>query len=268
MSHKEFGGRYHADGLEHAIDFQGALLAGLRVLHLQTRHLLDEPFLLAGDLHGHVAPHDLDVRSRQHALLQRGGAPELVAAVHDIDFRAELRQVEGVLQRGVAAADDHGGLVAEEVAVAGGASGDPEATELVLAGQMQPTRARTRGHDDRLGDNLFTVIQLAVERTTAEIDFLHHFGLHLHAELQRLFAQLVHDDGTARAAREAGEVLHFVGDGQLTALLHSLNEEGFQVGTCRIYACHVARRTGSDNEAFYVSCHIFLNFNVLQSLFG
>ena len=92
-----------------------------------------------------------------------------------------------------------------------------------------------------------------MERTAAEIDLRNALGLHLHTQFQRLLAQLVHDDRTARATRESREILHFVGDGQLTALLHALDEEGFQVGTRRIYAGHVSCGTGTDDETFYFS---------------
>ena len=102
-----------------------------------------------------------------------------------------------------------------------------------------------------------------MERTAAEIDLRHHLGLHFHTELQRLLAQLVHNDGTACAAGEAGKVLHFVGDGQLASLLYALDEKGLQVGTRRIYAGHVPCRTGTDDQTFYVSCHISLDFNGL-----
>ena len=173
--------------------------------------------------------------------------------MYDIDLRAELRQVEGVLQRGVAATDDHGSLVAEEVAVAGGAGGDSEASEFVLAGQVQPTCARARSHDHRFGDDLLTVVELAVKRTTTEVYLLHHLGLHLHTELHRLLTQLVHDDGAACAAGEAWEVLHFVGDGQLTALLHPLDQKGMQISACSIYTGHVSSRTGTYDKTFYVS---------------
>ena len=70
-------------------------------------------------------------------LLQPGDggvlAPELVPAVDQIDLVGQIRQIEGVLQGGVAAAH-HGHVpAAEEVAVAGGAVGDAAAHQQVLA---------------------------------------------------------------------------------------------------------------------------------------
>ena len=44
-----------------------------------------------------------------------------VAPVNQRDVRGDVRQVQGLLDRGVAAADDRDPLVAEKEAVAGGA---------------------------------------------------------------------------------------------------------------------------------------------------
>ncbi len=82
-----------------------------------------------------------------HPLLEDGGGRQLGAG-QDPDALGELREVQALLQGGVAAADHHdlvGPLV--EGPVTRGAEVDPCADELVLAGDVEAAVGRPRGHD-------------------------------------------------------------------------------------------------------------------------
>ena len=85
-------------------------------------HLLDD-----------VVPQDLDLGVREQAVLHDLLGPQAVAAVDQRDLLAHLRQIERLLDRRVAAADDRHRLAAEEEAVAGGAGRDAGAREVALA---------------------------------------------------------------------------------------------------------------------------------------
>ena len=75
---------------------------------------------------------------------------QLVAAVHDGDRVGELGEEGGLLDGGVAAADDGDVLVAEEEAVAGGAPRDAAAGEPLLVLEAELAVARAHREDDRL----------------------------------------------------------------------------------------------------------------------
>src|SRR5439155_19245713 len=76
---------------------------------------------------------------------------ELVAAVHEVHARGELRQEQRLLERGVAATDDVDLLLAEERAVAGRASRDAAAAVVLLRVDAEPARTCTRRDDNGAG---------------------------------------------------------------------------------------------------------------------
>ena len=93
---------------------------------------------LPQDLVDGAVPDHLDLGVREQAVLQDALGAEAVAAMHDRDLGGEIGEVERLLDRGVAAADDHDLLVAEEEAVAGGAGRHAEALECLLGRQPEP----------------------------------------------------------------------------------------------------------------------------------
>ena len=66
--------------------------------------------------------------------------------------------------------------------------------------------------------------------TRGKVRFLHHARHDFRAEAQGLAFHDLHQFGPHDAVFEAGEVLHFVGDGQLSARLKSLEEDGPEFG--------------------------------------
>ena len=108
---------------------------------------LSSPWIV-GDL---GVPGELDLRVGEGALLHDLGGAQLAAAVDQGDLGAEAGQEGGLLDRGVATADDGDVLLAEEEAVAGRAPADAVAGEPVLVGQAELAVARAHGQDHGAG---------------------------------------------------------------------------------------------------------------------
>ena len=119
---------------------------------------------------------------------------ELVAAVHDDDLAGEAGQERRLLHRRVAAAHDHDALVAEEGRVAGRAVRDAAALERLLGGQPELARARTGGHDDRVGAVLL-LAHVDAQGLLREVDPGHVVGEELGAEALGLRAEVGHHLG-------------------------------------------------------------------------
>src|SRR5208282_6865607 len=94
----------------------------------------------AQDFIDHAVPDDVDLRIGEEARLEDLLGAELVAAVDQRDLAGVMRQVQRLLDRGVAAADHRHLLAAEEESVAGGAGRNAEAAELRLALNPEPAR--------------------------------------------------------------------------------------------------------------------------------
>lgn len=247
--------RGHPNCLEDAIDFEDTFFARLHIADLKACHLLDKALLQSEDIHGHMVPYDLDVRGVQNQFLQGGSAAELAAAVHNIDLGAELRQIERVFQRRVAAADDDGGAFAEEVAVAGGAGRNAEAAELLFGGESEPAGLGAGSHDDGIGSDFIFVVHPTTEGAGGEIDLGDDTGAHLGANMEGLVADILHDDGAGRAFWIAGKILDFIGDSQLATHLKTLNEEGVEVCAGGVYTGGISGRSGAYNQAFNMFSH-------------
>jgi hypothetical protein len=71
------------------------------------------------DVSDDAVPDERDLRMRERAVLHDLRRAQCVAPVNDLDLAAQARQVERLLERGVAAADDRDVLVLEEEAIAG-----------------------------------------------------------------------------------------------------------------------------------------------------
>ena len=133
-------------------------------------------------------PHEGDVFKFRQLLVINGRCAQLVAAMHEDDALGQPRKVDGIGRGGVAAADHHDGLPAEEAAVAGGAIRNAVPCELRLAGHAELARTGARGHDDAssaVGPVWRAQLlhrRCQVERGDLLVDDLHAeaFGLLLH----------------------------------------------------------------------------------------
>ena len=101
----------------------------------------DFGFSRADDLFDRVVPDHLDLRVLEQAVLQDLLGAEVVTPVHDGDLLGEVGQEDRLLDRGVAAADDHDLFALVEEAIAGGACGDAVALERSLPKAMPSQRA-------------------------------------------------------------------------------------------------------------------------------
>src|SRR5690242_15654336 len=164
--------RLMADRDEHAGRRVLADLAGLQVLEADAAHLV---LLDAQHLDQLAVPDEADARILERALLHDLRSAQRVATVHDDDFVAEAREIRGLFHRGVAAADHHHRLVAEEEPVARRARRDAEAHQLLFALDAEQLGRRARRHDQGARP-----VHLAVrrddERALREIDAVHRRG--------------------------------------------------------------------------------------------
>ena len=112
-----------------------------QVLQLQAGDLV-----LAVDVLNVGVPDEADLLVGQGTVRHDLGSPQRVAAVDDGDGLGELGQEQGLLHRGVAAADDGDVLVLEEETVAGCTPADAVAGEpLLVRGPARGRRNRWRG---------------------------------------------------------------------------------------------------------------------------
>ena len=134
-----------AHGDKQSADLQGAHIA-LLVGHFDALQTLVGVEL--GDL---AVQNKLHIAARLELFGCRFLTAKGVAAVDQVHLFGDIRHIERILQRRVAAADDRHGLAAEKRAVAGGAVGDAPADELFLAVHAERTVLAAGGDDHRLG---------------------------------------------------------------------------------------------------------------------
>ena len=106
--------------------------------------------LVADDFLDRGVPDHLDLGVLEQPVLQDALGAQAVAAMDQRHLGGEVGEVERLLDGGVAAADDHDLLAAEEEAVAGGAGRDAEALELLARRQAEPLRLGAGGDDQRI----------------------------------------------------------------------------------------------------------------------
>ena len=132
-----------ADREEQSLDFD---------IRSRTRlHVLDPDafdLLLAQDIDDLGVPEDLDVRRFEQPVLHNLARTERVPSMDHGHGLAELREVEALLHRGVAAADDDHVEILEEEAVTRCARTHSAAFEALLVRKAQVLRVRTCRDDD------------------------------------------------------------------------------------------------------------------------
>ena len=175
--------------------------------------------------------------------MQRGGA-QLVAPVDDVDPRREPREEHGLLDGGVAAADDGDRLVPVQGAVAHGAPRDPAARVLGLARDVELARDGARREDDRLGAHGFAV-DGDDEVLAARLDALDdREGADLGAERLGLLLHELAQLGAGHPLGLAGVVLDPVGRDDLTPGKPGLEDDRPGPGARRVQAGGQPRRAG------------------------
>jgi hypothetical protein len=153
---------------------------------------------------------------------------EGISTVDQVDLSSEPGQEECFFQGAVPAADHRHFLAAEEEAVTGRAGADAMASQARLAVDAEPESLGTGGHDTGLGP-IFHARRPEPERPAAQVDTIDISVNDARSESFRLPAEKVHQLRTADPVREAGVVLDFAGDHQLSAAGHAADHHRLQV---------------------------------------
>ena len=187
-------------------------------------------------------------------------ARKRVAAMDQRHLRGVVREVERLLDRGVAAADHDHFLAAEEEAVAGRAGRNAAAAEGLLGRQAEPFR-RGAGRDDQCV-RLIAVAGIADadERPARQVDLDDGVEEQLRADMLGLLLHLLHQPGALDDVGEARIVLDIGGDGELAARLDALHQHGLQAGAGGIDRRRVAGRARAQDQnlAAMSCCHDLL----------
>ena len=188
----------------------------------------------------------LHVGALPDAVLVDPGAPEFVAPVDKVQLGDDLREVERLLEGGVAAADHGDGLAAEEVAVADGAVGHAAAAQPVLALQPELAVPGAAGDDDG-----FRAHGAGGGRQLEGAGLAGNAG-HVGRRARQVEAVEMGVEGVGEfpaldALGEAGIVLHGVGQEHLAAGRQLLEEDDRTAGADQIQGGGDARRSGADD---------------------
>ena len=146
------------------------------------------------------------------------------------DMRCKVGKVQRLFDRGVAAADHDDFLAAVEEPVAGGASRDAKAHEVLLGRDAEPLGLGAGRNDQRVAGPHRAGIRRHRERPVGQFDLgdkvVDDFG----ADMFGLLEHLLHHPGTLHRIGVAGIVLDIRGDHQLSALFHAGDQHRFEHG--------------------------------------
>src|SRR5439155_1008573 len=192
-------------------------------------------------------PEDFDIGRLEEAVLHDLARAEFVPAMDDGHGLAELRAIEAVLHRGVAAADDHNIESFEKEAVAGGTRTHPAALETLLVRKAEVLRVRA-GRDDHGTALVHSLGSPDFERALREVHLRNVVVDEVRLEPLRLLAPELHQLGTLDALREAGIVLDVGRDHELSARDRARDHERLQVRPRRINRGGQARGARADDD--------------------
>ena len=211
-----------------------AVHAALVAEHLVERRPQVQLHLAVGDLGHHLVDQD------------RLGA-ELVAAVDDVHLGGDVRQVQRLLDRGVAAADDAHFLAAVEEAVAGGAAADAAAHERLLGGQPEVLGRRAGGDDQRVA-GVAGGVAAQDERRLGQLDLVDVVEHDLGVEALGVLQEALHQVGPHDAVDVGRPVVDVGRRHQLAALGDAGDEHRLQVGARGIDRGRIAGGTGAEDQ--------------------
>src|SRR3954447_15305905 len=242
LAGEQFAARVVADGDEQAAHRHRLGAAALDVGQLDGVHggVTED----VGDL---LAELPADLLVVLGPLLHDLRGAQLGTPVDDGHALGEAGEEGGLLHRGVAAADDHDVLVAEEEAVTGrtGRHAAAEQPLLVVQAEVPVLGARRHDHDVRAEHLAADLHDL---RADGQVDLRDVPRLQLGAELLGLVAHVVHELRALDALREAGEVLHLGGGHQRAAELRTLEHQRVEVGAGGVDGRGVSGRARPDDD--------------------
>ncbi len=184
---------------------------------------------------------------RHRLVLHHLRRAQRVAAVNHGDLGGELRQVDRLFHRGVAAADHGDRQSLEEEPVAGRAGRDAAARQLLVDAEIEPLRRRA-GRDDQRVRDVPGLVDVDDERALRQVDRRDVALDDLGAEALGLRAQLLHQVGPHDAVAVAGPVLDHRGQHQLTAGFDAFDDERLQIGARRVERGCQSGRAGADDD--------------------
>ena len=138
-------------------------------------------------------PQHLDLFMVQYSLRQYPNATEGISPVHNSYPFAGPGKHEGILHRGVSAANHGYFLPPKEEAVARGAARDAVTSVFKLARDFEPLRVGPGGEDHRMGMDRTRLIQLERERGRSELHLGHRVIDHERLEYVSLPTHSFHD---------------------------------------------------------------------------
>ena len=168
--------------------------------------------------------------------------------MHDRDMGGDVGEMQRLLNRSVAAADDDHRLAAEEKPVAGRAGRDAEALERILARDAEPFGFSAGRQDDRLGGERSAAVAADDERPPSELERHHMFALDARAHMLGLGQHLFHQPRPLDRIGESGIVLDVGRGHQLSARLEAREHERLQKGARGVNRRRVGGRPGADND--------------------
>jgi hypothetical protein len=236
-----------ADGDEDAGHVEIHGLAGFRALDPYP----GDAAVVAEDLVQHMVPDEPHVTVRPRAahqfVHQDGLGAELVPAMYQGYRRGDVGEVNGFLDRGVAAADDCHGLLPVEEAVAGGAGGHALAFERFLRGQAKVLRRRTRRDDQRVA-GVRRLVARQDEGVVGEGDGVDVVEDDLGAEALGVAEHPVHERRSLEALHIARPVVDVGGGRELPPLLYAGDQNGREIRPCGVDGGRIARRARPEYE--------------------
>ena len=173
--------------------------------------------------------------------------PKPVPAMDHRDGRCDVRQIQRLLDRGIAASDDRDRFRPVEESVAGGAGRDPPPLVRLLGVEPEVSRGRAGRDDQRIAGVCRGVAEQA-QRPAREIGAGDVVMDESRVEPFRVPAHAFHQVRPLHAFGVARPVVDIGGGGHLAADLDSGDQHRREVGPGRIDGGGVAGRTRAQNE--------------------
>ena len=178
---------------------------------------------------GVVLEEYLDVLGSHHSLLHYLGSAEEWLADNEVNLTAQLRQIECILARCVAASHNGCNLLAVEETVACGACGHSLSVVFLLVGKSEILCRCSCGYDYGVGLNLVTLVESDYCRTGAEIHVGDDARNDLRSETFCLLLHLHHHLVSIHSVGITGEILNDCCLCQLSTHLRTAHYDGAKV---------------------------------------
>jgi hypothetical protein len=184
----------------------------------------------------------------QHSISHRRACAQLMTANNQMNMTAIFCEINSLLTGGVPPTHD-GKLFLSKLrggSITDGTGADALAPEFFFLGEVQAVGAGPGGQDQGLGTDGFPIGCLDGEGMGGEID-AHRISLHqLGAPSKGLGPAAVHEFWTKNPVRKPWVVFNVGGGHQLAAWdaasLKARDQQGREVGACRIDRCGIAGR--------------------------